>query len=358
MRKITLVMNLSTVILLLFILSSCFGPMSFDFNNNLRGPSGEVVFISDRNRLQNFQVYLAKIDGSEITYIPTTEDSKVAVASSFDTNMLAFIDQSADANQSSKPILVGTAIYSFNRATQQLVQLDDYPEGSMGYQINMSGDGRKVVYMVRNGDTDAWSPYGINSDGTGRHLIFEEEGYNAGYASLNYDGSKVAFMVQEQNEPSPASKQIQEGIYEANWDGSNPVLLIENSDENIVNTMPIYSPDDTKIAFVFANEGDETCQIKVYDRIHGGEPISLCDMEGIIWGLRYNTDGTRICFAPLVIIIPDIFKLNSFDNSGLSNKNGTINLFSIDAITGGDIRSVTTGGDMNLFWRFLKVIAG
>jgi TolB protein len=151
-----------------------------------------------------------------------------------------------------------------------------------------SPDGSKIAFVVQVPEDDTSEIWVMNADGSNQTNLTNIAGEDCCLA-WSPDGSKIAFF--SDRDPSW-------GIYVMNADGSNPIWL---TFANVEHT-PVWSPDDTRIAFLIKDFGDPSIDIYVMNA-DGSNIIKLTDTgetTEISWGepsFTWSPDGTKIAYA-------------------------------------------------------------
>ncbi|MCL5037708.1 MAG: hypothetical protein M1269_11425 [Chloroflexi bacterium] len=332
---------LSVAILLIFC-SSCFGIPSLNFNDN-PGPPGEVVFISDRIE-DTLQLFTMELNGFNQQYLPTTEFLKAGVSTDRGHSLVAFVDvlDAGDvARQFSGRLLTG----DLNTGNIEVL-LDD---AGMRY-CNISGDGRKVVYMLYDGEQGINYTGGIGTDGSDNHIIAGDANTDSLLPNINNDGSKTAYTLWSQVQPEgKQARQNFDGIYESDWDGSNRRQLVEDA-ETQANYSPAYSPDGSKLAFVTLDLDLHAYLIRVIDLVNPGGPLTIFQSDDAISGLHYSADGSKLLFS----MVPSGDQITGngkkiLDTIKNNRKPGNPRIGSVDSGTGENLYYLTIGESFDAF---------
>lgn len=144
-----------------------------------------------------------------------------------------------------------------------------------------SPDGRIITYQYRREDnSNAFDIYRMSAEGVGQQKIVEKA-HNPAFA---HQGSKIVYVAEADNE-----------LYTTLVDGSKsaPVKLTSTGKAKYG---PVFSPDDTKIAFAQDDEQGGR-QIYVMENKPGANPVKItkCSNANCIWP-SWSPDGTQIVY--------------------------------------------------------------
>lgn len=242
-------------------------------------PLGRIAFLSDREG--NRDIYIMNADGSNLSRLTDTAESKSALVWSPDGKQLAFH--------------AGSHLYVVNADGSQLTEIGTNPMG-LGTSPTWSPDGAQIafksermVYVINPDGTDQravgsippganhldWSPdsqtiaYDFLAEDNTRKIGFVTlddadpfslpvTGRNVAYPVWSPDGTRMAF-VSDLN--SSSSNNYASDIYIINIDGTGLARLTSNGA-----TDPVWSPDGTRMAFV--------------SNINGNDDIFLVNLDG------------------------------------------------------------------------------
>lgn len=269
-----------------------------DGNENL---TGKIVFIvSEDEAAHQRAVFVMDADGSNLTQLTDYSIGAENPAWSPDGNRIAFAAikdggiYTINADGTNLTRIVYKTAYDEYTDTWNIVA-NDYP--------SWSPDGSKIVYQSF-GDEDSGTTvananiYVVNSGG-GTPTGLTSDLFYEGMPSWSPDGSKIAFVFFRYESTNYGNYQI----LTMNTDGSNKVQWT-NSDITWNNLNPDWSPDGTKI--LFTGDGDEhqgVFCINLEDKsqkfigVIGGSPKWSPDGTKIItdgWYSQGNISGVRI----------------------------------------------------------------
>ncbi len=240
----------------------------------------KIVFTSNREDGQTFNLYIANADGSnpkQLTHIPK---GAVAYWPSFtaDGKFIYF----NEGNTSS--------IYRVRPSGEGLQQM------AQGRDGNISPDGKRIVYTEKG--TKGYGVWVMDADGTNRKQIVEQESEIGGIAPVwSHDGKKIAFSGQD---------GAYAEIFICQADGSN---LQQITKLQKISSSPAFSRDDAYISFRVTDEAywrnaqkrEKTYEEKGADK----RPVWFMKVDGtevqIIESLHYQCamDGSRAEWKPM-----------------------------------------------------------
>jgi hypothetical protein len=126
----------------------------------------------------------------------------------------------------------------------------------------------------------------INLDGTGLKQLTLEDGVQEHFPSISPDGKKIAF--------GRCDEQSQFDIYVMNNDSSGRVRMTNTGQNNMgMNDMPVWSPDNSKIAFM--SYRDDSMEIYIMNS-DGSSQKRLTEDPAIDWLPVWSPDGSKIAF--------------------------------------------------------------
>ena len=112
-----------------------------------------------------------------------------------------------------------------------------------------------------------------------------------GAAAVSNDGSKIVYAVTEYN---INDNKASTNIFLSDINGSNTrQITFGNSDAS-----PVWSPDDSKIAFLSRRDGN-IAQLFILD-MRGGEARKLTSLPVSAFGIKWFPDGKKIAFATMI----------------------------------------------------------
>jgi Tol biopolymer transport system component len=165
-----------------------------------------------------------------------------------------------------------------------------------------SWGGQQIAFNRVAADGNGLELRVIASDGTGERLL----PVSGRQPAWSPDGAKLVFVA-------PG------GIYSANADGSNLMLLVKNDFVESGDELsdPTWSPDGKSVAFVRMNFDEDGPIIIYVAKADGSEPRQL------VWGdsPRWSPDGSMIAFylrRPADVLIASV----NADGSGLRTRVG------------------------------------
>ncbi|MDP9389616.1 MAG: hypothetical protein M3Q48_17300 [Actinomycetota bacterium] len=210
------------------------------------------------------------------------------------------------------------------------------PRNPEVFTINPDGSGERVLtdHPLRDGDP-SWSPdgtkiafessrdggsevYVMNADGTGvTRLTFNGPAEDRG-TNWSPDGTQIVFHSARFPvvDPIPGHGHSSLEIFKMNADGSNQTRLTENKFQD---SLPVWSPDGTKIAFTTNRDSDFEIYVMNAD---GSNPTRLTSSPGEDAHPMWSPDGSKITFHSRRTGTLDIFVMNA-DGTGVTQVTNT-----------------------------------
>ena len=228
---------------------------------SISGGPGWFGFVSNRDG--NVDIYLMKIDGSEIKRLTDHPEIDNHVTFSPDGKKIAFASD-RDGN---------TEIYVMNADGSEQTNLSNNPGGDWPY--SWSPDGKKIAFISdRDGNYDV---YVMNADGSEPNRLTDSPEADSCASAWSPDGKKIAWTVNNE-------------IYVMNIDGSEPTRLTDNSAQDFC---PTWSPDGKKIAFTSDRDGNEEVYLMNPD---GSEQTRLTDSPASDSNPAWSPNDSLIIF--------------------------------------------------------------
>lgn len=143
-----------------------------------------------------------------------------------------------------------------------------------------SPDGRIIAFQRRREDNSGFDVYKMSSEGKAQTKVVDKA-YNPAFA---HQGSKIIYVSEQDRE-----------LYTVLVDGSKPAP-IKLTSTNKPKYGPVFSPDDTKIAFAMDDEQGAR-QIYTMENKPGAAPLKLtkCNTVNCIWP-GWSPDGTQLTY--------------------------------------------------------------
>jgi Tol biopolymer transport system component len=203
-------------------------------------------------------------------------------------------------------LIIALGVFVLGACSNQLDMLDDIvSEYTVSGRItDTNGNGVENVTLNFSGDfgtatSDSqgnWSKSGLTGTVTitpskeGLEFNPVSQEVNSASSSINFIGefSKILFVSYRDN--------ISE-IYIMNSDGSNQINLSNNSDENITDYYPTFSPDRTKIAFVSDRDYYEQYFDLFIMDVDGSNPINITNDSTLNICPAWSPDGEKIIYS-------------------------------------------------------------
>lgn len=243
-------------------------------------PDGrKIVFTSNRQDKQTFDLYIADADGSNTIQLTHLPKGAVAYWPSFTTD--------------------GKFIYYNEGNTSMIHRIS--PDGqnakamASGRDGNISPDGKKIVYTQQG--KKGYGVWVMDMNGENRQQIITHESEIGGIAPVwSYDNKKIAFSGQV----GPYAE-----IFVCDADGKNLQQLTQLKQ---ISSSPAFSRDNSYITFRVTNEAywrDAAKRAKTYEEKAGDKrPVWLMKADGsevqLIEPLHYQCamDGSRAEWKP------------------------------------------------------------
>jgi Tol biopolymer transport system component len=237
-------------------------------------PDGSrVAFVSVQSTLLSNGIYIANIDGSNITQL--TEGDGMYPRWSPDGTRIAYA-----CNDNSDICVISMADLTVTNLTADSEAVDTYPE--------WTPDGQIVFMSARDLPTNGRFSeiYIMNADGTeATALTSDGDAYNAN-PTVSPDGKQIAFE-------SDRDVGIGSEIYVMKIDGSNQVRITNDS---AWNQNPAWSPDGNVIMFA-ANYGDGNIDL-YYINTDGSNRVRLTQHPGEDGGFRWGHAWLPVEYIP------------------------------------------------------------
>ena len=139
----------------------------------------------------------------------------------------------------------------------------------------------RIAYMARENPEGNWQIYSMRSDGSDPTRLTHNE-HNDTLPTWSPDGRKIAFV---------SDRDGNREIYVMNADGTEQINLTLNLADDWT---PAWSPDGKRIAFASFRDGD--WEIYVMDA-RGANPTRLTKSKGVDAHPAWSPDGQRIAFV-------------------------------------------------------------
>jgi len=302
MKKHKIISAVLGGMLCLLFLSSCLGfPVSLNFTNSGTASGvGPIIYSYQAPGQEQSDLYAMNVDGSGKQYISAGGTQKWMGCNSYNLARMAYVDFDPDLEYHPSRLMVS------DQDGNNPLELAATTEEDEPVSAQISGDSTRVAYDYMNSDLWRNGVRVIAADGSDAHDIFiptEEE--EASTPSLNSNGTLVAYTITNYDWTPFDSRQYSNGIYISNWAGDETQLVVADDDWDRWNSYPVFSPDDTHLAYIYFDQSGEEgiCEIRILDLENPeAQPVTIYQMESpnydiIISSLRYSPDGSRMLFT-------------------------------------------------------------
>lgn|GEM_PF-5011620 len=240
------------------------------------GANGKIAFVSVNG--EDSGIYTVNPDGSGETRLSPSPAVDGQPDFSGDGSRIVFSSDRQNAT-------LGREIYVMNADGSGAVDVSNDP----AYDADpaFSPDGTKIAFISsRDGTNALWV---MNADGSNPHLLSTaswDNGCWSGFPRWSPDGTKIAF----QQEYQCSGHSSDHDIFVVNADGSGTPLDVTPNDR-ADDTLPDWSPDGRKLAYVSTSSGQPT--IYTINADGSGTPTQIA------YGQRpaFSPDGTQIAYA-------------------------------------------------------------
>lgn len=264
---------------------------------------GAYAYAQDQN-LDSSIVFLSREPSSVITnlYVSDATGSQVTPLIYTPLEIL----QPSIASDGSRIVFVAFVqriphILSVNSDGTNLINLT--AGNGRNFQPSWSPDGTKIAFMsVRNGNpNNAGDIYVMDADGSNQIRLTDGTSDNQ-QPAWSPDGSKIIFTTNRDGYYT---------LYTMNADGSDPQPAMEHNSSAINAADARYSPDGSKIAFIYYFGDDRIPQIAVMDADGSNQELLTTDFT-IDENPRWSPDGNEILFVRGVSGVgPQLYVMNT-----------------------------------------------
>ncbi|MGI6368756.1 MAG: hypothetical protein ACOX2L_10470 [Anaerolineae bacterium] len=150
-----------------------------------------------------------------------------------------------------------------------------------GSSAGTQGSAGQLAFMAKATAGQNWDIYLINTDGTNRTRLTQDEGDNTGPV-WSPDGERLAFV---------SDRDGNREVYVMNADGSEPVNLTKHDAEDWT---PTWSPDGRRLAFASFRDGNWEIYVMNAD---GSNQQRLTDSPGADYSPAWSPRGDAIAFV-------------------------------------------------------------
>jgi len=234
--------------------------------------SGDVRILFSSSKVGNWQIWVMRPDGSQLSQITRGIQEAHYPAPSPDGNNIAYVTGEGEI---------------------WLMEVGKEPQRLSGISKNCnhpawSPKGKRLAFVCysfrdRREESDIWVA-GLEEGGVQK--LLEQEGLQS-HPAWSPDGLTIAYTTGYRI----GSDKIVEELWLVDSDGKNPRPLVKDSFSNL---QPDWSPDGKKIAFASNRAGN--MDIWVLDR-SGRNMRQLTDDKSFDGHPSWSPDGSEICFA-------------------------------------------------------------
>lgn len=214
-------------------------------------PDGRrIAFVSTKPG-GDFQIFVMNSDGTGRRQVTTTSTAKQQPAWSPDGTRLAYVANSFDVDKQTD-----LEVWTVNEDGSRRKQLTDNSSGLNDTQPSWSPDGSKIAFTR---SADVWV---MNSDGSGTAENLTPSSpagcstncYQGGdaYPAWSPDGTRIAYVHGYGPPTNPFAGGGVDNIWVMNPNGTGKDNLSDTA--TVTSTMPAWSPDGTRIAYVGATD--------------------------------------------------------------------------------------------------------
>ena len=243
-------------------------------------PNSRIAFETKRDG--NYEVYTMNSDGSDVRNLTNTSPQwEGNPAYSPDGTKIAFGGDRED---------VYWQIYVMNSDGTNVKRLTNTFGTADNWEPTWSPDGTKIAFTsTRDGDgEEIWV---MNADGSNQVKLTDIPGSQNLQPDWSPAGDKIAFMS---NRHSPYNFEL----YVMNVDGTNQTRITNNTDLAGANNdyYPEWSPDGTKLAFVYDGGNDPRSDQIYVMNADGSGRVNLSNNTAYEYNPTWSPDGTKIVF--------------------------------------------------------------
>lgn len=235
----------------------------------------------DKIAFQHYNIFLADNDGKNIKNITSglVDTSYYPHLSGFSSGrtILLFTMDFWKAGAEDFIMSEWDDIFMYDILSAKTIRLTDTKYKEL--MPSLSPDGKTIVFL--SNETGAYHIYTINSDGTGKKLLYASQGWD--YEPVFFSDSRtILFWSRTQNG---------QGLYTINVDGTNLKNLTQDQD-NI--SGPVISKDEKYIYYTYSN-GFRMCGIYKYDIAAKSKTKISMDGDGY-YQPKISPDGSKVAF--------------------------------------------------------------
>ncbi len=166
--------------------------------------------------------------------------------------------------------------------------------------------------VIYENQGSGWELYRMNTDGTGKTPLTNDTG-NSFFATVSPDGQRIAYFY---------SDVLGSELRVMDSDGTNQATLTPISDSGISSTvgLPMWSPDSTKLLFLFNDTGSTNPLMRI--AVDGSGLNTLGSITGSgLWG----PTGENIWYSQPVSGFTELFTADTTGNNAVNLTNSGAN---------------------------------
>lgn len=215
---------------------------------------GKIAFSSNRDG--NAELYTIDMDGTNLTRLTNNDRDDWGPVWSPDGTGIVHVSGDSEADLD---------LYKMNADGTNIIRLTNNEVPDI-FPV-WSPDGEKIAYSSRTNtwnETPLYQVWAMNADGSDITRL-SEDAHTSVFPSWSPDGTKIAFWSDRAFREGQAPGQSGGDLFIMNSDGTNVEQLTEINLWDDLWSIPQWSPNGTKIAFVSNHGADGFSQIYIID---------------------------------------------------------------------------------------------